>query len=71
MAGLNDKCVGRPVDWEGGIVRFCDAPVTVGRRFCNRCHLIAIGSAARRVEVLRQQLQFAESELQDLIKECV
>lgn len=61
------KCVGRALGWTGGEIAHCGEPVKIGGRFCYRCHLLAIDYAARRLESLRQQVQFVEQELAMLI----
>jgi len=57
------KCVGRALGWTGGEIVHCGAPVKIDGRFCYRCHLIAIDYANKRLESLRQQVQFTEREL--------
>lgn len=67
--GLQDKCVGRPIGFIGGDVRFCNAPIISLRRFCDRCHIIAIRDKLKRVESLKRSLQQAESDLAALLEE--
>ncbi len=66
---MTNLCVGRPVGWVGGEVKFCDVEIPMSARFCQRCHLAAIRDAAKRVEGLRLQLLQAEHYLARVIAE--
>jgi hypothetical protein len=65
----DNRCVGRPIGWNGGEVAFCNADVQVGTRFCFRCHIIAINQANGRVIQLQLQYARAKQELDVLIGE--
>ncbi len=66
---FDNKCVGRPLGWTGGDVKFCNEPVQIGTRFCFRCHIVAIKYAAERLAGLQRQVTVATYELNTLIEE--
>jgi hypothetical protein len=47
----------------------CYAPVTIGTRFCYRCHLIAIAHSTERIRSLERQLEIAKGDLARLLTE--
>ncbi len=65
----NLSCLGRPEGFEGGELRFCEAPTKSGRRFCDRCQAIREASLRQRVTGLLAQYKRETAELQELIRE--
>lgn len=66
---LSNECLGSPIGYNGGELEFCNAPTISLRRFCDRCHIIAIRDKLKRVESLKRRLEQAESDLAALLEE--
>lgn len=69
MTNSRNACLGEPEDYQGGDLRFCDAPTKPGRRFCDRCQVIRESTLRSRVLRLLSQYQHETRELQELIRE--